>query len=209
MVFFSQIVESRGETECLRVSGEYIVQMNYYAFQVFTRKEERFLRLARVYLDINVPEWRRIGRLLWPRRTLSIRRRGKVKEEQAPVFPGYLFFEAEELPIELYWTLRRTNGFVRFLKNNQQVEPLEGDDRRLLLHFLHYGEVVQKSSVTFDKNNRIQVLEGPMKGLEGRIVKVDRRKKRAKIQLSLYDDSFLVDFGFEHLHKLKDSDEKE
>jgi transcriptional antiterminator NusG len=183
--------------------------MNYYAFQVFTRKEDRYLRLARVYLDIAVPEWERIGRLLWPRRTLTIRRRGKTFDELAPVFPGYLFFEAEELPIDIYWTLRRTNGFVRFLKNNQQVEPLEGADKRLLLHFLRYGEVVQKSTVTFDINNRIQVLKGPMKGLEGSIVKVDRRKKRAKIKLFLYDDSFLVDFGFEDLQKIDGNDAKE
>jgi transcriptional antiterminator NusG len=183
--------------------------MNYYALQVFTRKEERYLRLARVYLDINVPHWHSVGRLLWPRRSLSIRRRGKVREELAPVFPGYLFFEAEELPVDIYWTLRRTGGFIRFLKNNQQVEPLEGDDKRLLLHFLRYGEVVRKSTVTFDINNRIQVKEGPMKGLEGRVVKVDRRKKRAKIRLSLYDESFLVDFGFEYLSQLKENDAKE
>jgi transcriptional antiterminator NusG len=183
--------------------------MNYYAFQVFTRKEERYLRLARVYLDIAVPGWERVGRLLWPRRTLTIRRRGKTREELAPVFPGYLFFEAEELPIDIYWTLRRTGGFVRFLKSNQQVEPLEGDDRRLLLHFLRHGEVVRKSTVTFDTNNRIQVVEGPMKGLEGQVVKVDRRKKRAKIKLELYDDSFLVDFGFEFLQKMKENDAQE
>ncbi len=209
MVFFFQIVESGADAQLLRSTGEYSTQMNYYAFQVLTRKEDRFLRLARVYLNIEVPEWERVGRLLWPRRTLTVRRRGKNFTERAPVFPGYLFFEAEELPIDIYWTLRRTGGFVRFLKSNQQVEPLEGSDRNLLLHFLQHGEVVQKSTVSFDKNNRIQVLEGPMKGLEGRIVKVDRRKQRAKIKLHLYDDSFLVDFGFEYLQKMKEDDANE
>ena len=43
-----------------------------------------------------------------------------------------------------------------------------------------------------------------MKGLEGRIIKVDRRKKRAKIKLSLYEESFRVDFGFEILEKVED-----
>jgi transcriptional antiterminator NusG len=36
-----------------------------------------------------------------------------------------------------------------------------------------------------------------MKGLEGQIIKVDKRKKRAKIRLKLYEDSFPIDFGFE------------
>jgi transcriptional antiterminator NusG len=48
-----------------------------------------------------------------------------------------------------------------------------------------------------------------MKGLEGQVVKVDRRKKRAKIKLELYDDSFLVDFGFEFLQKMKENDAQE
>ncbi|MFW5689149.1 MAG: KOW motif-containing protein, partial [Spirochaetota bacterium] len=45
----------------------------------------------------------------------------------------------------------------------------------------------------------IEVKEGPLAGLEGRIVKVDRRKQRAKVRLDLYQESFLVDFGFELL----------
>jgi transcriptional antiterminator NusG len=36
-----------------------------------------------------------------------------------------------------------------------------------------------------------------MAGLEGNIIKVDKRKGRAKIKLDLYDDSFSIDLGFE------------
>jgi transcriptional antiterminator NusG len=34
-------------------------------------------------------------------------------------------------------------------------------------------------------------------GLEGRIIKVDKRKRRAKIMLDLYNDSFSIDLAFE------------
>jgi transcriptional antiterminator NusG len=34
-------------------------------------------------------------------------------------------------------------------------------------------------------------------GLEGKIVKVDKRKGRAKIKLDLYNDSFAIDLAFE------------
>ena len=181
-------------------------RMKYYVIQVLTREEPKFLTLARNALRVDCPELADSGRFLWPRRKLTIRRRGKTKEELAPIFPGYLFYEASDLPTEVYWTLKRTSGFIRFLKNNQNIEPLTGDDKGLLLHFLSYGEVVDKSTVTFDKNNRIEVLDGPMKGLEGRIVKVDKRKKRAKVQLSLYEQSFLIDFGFEFLEKKSKDD---
>ena len=88
-------------------------------------------------------------------------------------------------------------GFIRFLENNQNIRPLGGRDRELLLHFIRFGEVVERSTVTFDENRRIHVVNGPLKGLEGLIVKVDKRKGRAKIRLDMYKDSFLVDLGFD------------
>lgn len=140
-----------------------------------------------------------VGRLVWPRRRLTIRRKGKQQASLAPIFPGYVFYEADEIRPEVYWVLRQLSGFVRFLKNEGNLEALGGEDRQLLLHFLSYGEVVEKSLVYFDENRRIRVKSGPMKGLEGQIVKVDKRKGRAKVRLSMYSDRFLVDFGFELL----------
>lgn len=140
-----------------------------------------------------------LGRLLWPRRKLTIRKKGASQTSLAPIFPGYVFYEADEVHPNLYWSFRQISGFVRFLKNKDSLEALGGEDRELLLHFLSFGEVVDKSLVYFNEERRIRVKSGPMKGLEGRIVKVDKRKRRAKIRLSIYSDRFLVDFGFELL----------
>ncbi|MFP4637014.1 MAG: antiterminator LoaP [Spirochaetaceae bacterium] len=170
--------------------------MQYYVIQVETRNEQKFVRLAGQRVSEEIP------RIVWPRRKLSIRRRGRTREELAPIFPGYVFVETEELSTEDYWELRRVPGFFRFLKSNRNVQPLSEADRRLLVHFLSFGEVVEKSKVTYGKDQRIEVLEGPLKGLEGRIVKVDKRKGRAKVKLDMYDESFLVDFGFEALQSL-------
>lgn len=174
--------------------------------QVFTREEEKFLTLVRTSLRTAVPSQSETGSFLWPRRTLTIRRKGKTQKQLAPIFPGYIFYEAKELPPDVYWAIKKTSGFVRFLKDNQHIEPLSGEDKGLLLHFLSFGEIVETSTVSFDDNNRIVVIDGPMRGLEGAIVKVNRRKKRAKVRLTLYEQSFLVDFGFEFLKKKRSDD---
>jgi transcriptional antiterminator NusG len=54
-----------------------------------------------------------------------------------------------------------------------------------------------KSRVYFNENSRIVVIEGPLMGLEGKIIKVDKRKGRAKIKLDLYDEAFAIDLAFE------------
>lgn len=175
--------------------------MNYFAIQVKTKGEEKYLKLADYMLDVNCGDEVPRPNFIWPRRKLLIRKQGRTKEQLAPVFPGYLFLETDEVPSEIYWTLRRVDGFFRFLKDNHHIEPLGGRDRELLLHFLSYGEIVEKSTVFFDENQRIRVLQGPMKGLEGRIIKVDKRKQRAKIKLDMYNESFSIDFGFELIEK--------
>jgi transcriptional antiterminator NusG len=169
--------------------------MAFFVIQVRTGKEQQYMKQA--YKILQAPA----QRLFWPRRALRIRRQGAWKDSVAAIFPGYLFLQAESIAQPLYGALKRISGFLRYLKDNQHIEPLNARDREILLHFLSYGEIVQRSRVYFDQDNRIRVISGPLKGMEGLVVKVDRRKGRARIRLELYEDSFLIDFGFDALEK--------
>ncbi len=167
--------------------------MSFFALQVWTGNESRFIAMAARGLA------EQGGRLLWPRRSLRIRRGGIWRDSVAPIFPSYLFLQAPLVDARLYGLLRQTPGFIRFLPSNEAVAPLAQDDQELLTHFLGFGEIVEKSSAYFDENQRIRVVSGPLKTLEGRIIRVDRRKGRARVRLEMYEDSFEVDFGFEAL----------
>jgi transcriptional antiterminator NusG len=168
--------------------------MNYYALQVKTRGEEKYIRLFKaLHPEITLPVY-------FPQRALDIRRAGKIIHSKSAVFPGYIFIELDrDDDIRNYhWAFRRTDGFYRFLRSNQHIVPLADRDLELVLHFIKQaGSVAGKSQVVFDENSRIVVIEGPLSGLEGRIIKVDKRKGRAKIKLDLYDDSFTIDLAFE------------
>ena len=169
-----------------------IEAMEYFAVQVKTRAEERFIKLFKV----RQPQ--AAVTIHFPRKRLPIRQKGMTKNIVSPIFPGYIFLETEgRVEPEVYWVLRRIDGFFRFLKSNQDVRPLSGRDLETVLHFIRIGPVAEKSKVYFDDSDRIIIQEGPLKGLEGLIVKVDKRKGRAKIKLDLYDDSFAVDLAFE------------
>jgi len=123
--------------------------MDYYVLQVYTGEEERYMQLAEEEIGGR-------ARLIWPRRQLHIRKRGVRKKVLAPLFPGYLFLEAEELSRPLINTLKRVSGFVRFLESTANPKALSGDDLELVRHFLGFGEIVKESKVTFDENSRIQ-----------------------------------------------------
>jgi transcriptional antiterminator NusG len=178
----------------------YPEQVNYYAVQVKTRSEEKFIKLLRaMYPEVDFP-------IFFPKRRIDIKRRGLISQSTTAVFPGYLFIEVDERESILrhQWAFRRTDGFLRFLKSNQDIRPMNGRDLELALHFIkNVGPVAGKSRVYFNENSRIVVVEGPLMGLEGRIIKVDKRKRRAKIKLDLYNDSFSIDLGFEVIGALE------
>ena len=175
------------------ISGRFTMQ--YYAIQVRTNSEDDYRQ--------RFMQKRSDGKLFVPKRMLTIRRMGKILRQSAPVFPGYVFVESENLlaDLDIYWILRRTPGFIRFLNDNTAPTPLNARERYLLRHFMSFGEYADTSKVTFDENDRIVVLEGPLKGLEGKIVRVNRRKGRAKVSLDMCETGFLIDLGFEAVER--------
>jgi transcriptional antiterminator NusG len=171
--------------------------MKYYAIHVFTNTEDDFMNRVK-------PNLRSI-RLYAPKRLLAVRKMGKEKKSLRPVFPGYVFAGVggdilDEL--EDFWTIRHTPGFIRYLRENRSPSPLVDRDVSLLRHFMSFGEYADTSKVTFDEMDRVVVLEGPLKGLEGNIVKVDRRKGRAKLALDMCAMGFLIDLGFQVIERV-------
>lgn len=176
--------------------------MNYYAVQVRTRAEEKYIRL----FNALYPQAQDMFSLHFPRRRIDIRRKGTVRQSTAAVFPGYIFIEAEDGDIvSNQWLFRRTEGFYRFLKSTSNICPLSGRDLELVLHFIKKAAPVAGiSKVRFDENSRIVVMDGPLAGLEGMIIKVDKRKKRAKVRLNIYEDAFAIDLAFEVMETAKE-----
>ena len=150
-----------------------VAQSAIYVLQVLAGSEQQFLRLAGRQL-------KRDGiadtAIHWPRRALKIRRAGRVVDAVA-----------------------RIPGLIRVLPQTAHAKPLDNYDLALIRHLIGCGAVIKRSRVSLAPGARIVVHAGPLKSMEGRIVKVDVRKKRVKVRLDLYGDAFLVDFGIDVL----------
>ncbi len=173
-----------------------IPMTEYYVLAVITGGEEKFMAHAR---RMAVPAE---GRLIWPRRTLKIRRAGVTMDVTGPLYPGYLFWETRELSDASLTGLKKLPGFIKFLNSNHDIIPLPGRERDSFRELVSDGEVLRISRAVFDENNRIRVIEGPLKRLEGDIVKVDRRRGRARVMLTLQGRTMMADLAFEVLGKV-------
>ncbi len=173
--------------------------MKYYTAQVKTLKEEDYIRKLEERLLSRIER----QRFIFPKKLMPIRRKGKEIKAMLPLFPGYIFIEADTLDTELFNIMRHTPDFYRFLPDNKDFHHLDGKDLSLIKHFLNFGEIIEESKVHYDENDKIVVDEGPLKGLEGLIIKVDRRKKRARIRVDIAQNSVTLDLAFEVISKEK------
>ncbi len=180
--------------------------MEYFAVQVWTGHEKD---LVQALNKGKLPDdtWQ----VFAPSRMIPLRKRGKIKNTELVIFSGYVFMGIDGLsmPHDLRWKLRTTNYFVRILPDTANPVPIKTQDRRILAHFMSLRKPADTSKVIFDENDRIVIVEGPLKGLEAMIVKIDRRKGRAKVKLAMCENSFLVDLAFEVLIKAAKGTESE
>ncbi len=78
------------------------------------------------------------------------------------------------------------------------VTEIRYDEIRRILELLDDQDNIGLSRV-FVTNSKVSVIDGPLKGLEGIIKKINKRTSRAKIQISFLGNDHFVDVGIEVL----------
>ncbi|WP_022932656.1 transcription termination/antitermination NusG family protein [Treponema bryantii] len=127
-------------------------------------------------------------------RKLYTKRRGWF---EAPLFPGYVFFGVEELSADFFKALRQIKGFCRILRDNKNPECIMGEALEELRIFIHNGEHWGISKVQFLPGQKIKAIAGPLVGLEGHIVAINKKKKQITVQSSLTLDGKRFDLLYE------------
>ena len=119
---------------------------------------------------------------------------GKPVEEKTPLFPGYIFMRLNNgFPL---YRMKQNGLLYKVLRDSDGDWRLSGADR-------DFAEKIFKSSGLFGfskafyEGDRIRILEGPLKELEGKIVRVNHRKQTAQVQLSIQGMDMNVWLGFE------------
>jgi transcriptional antiterminator NusG len=106
-----------------------------------------------------------------------------VVDELRSVIPGYVFFENDNVLDVLCWKeiCKKDNVFFP-LKYPDNEKALRGKDLEFI-NWLKANNGIIKLSKVIEIGTKIQPIEGPLKELDGKIVKINRRQKCAGIKL--------------------------
>lgn len=110
------------------------------------------------------------------------------------LFPGYVFFQAEES-----WTPTMTmyhaDYILRLLRKDGSWQ-LKGDDEALVRWLLEHDGLLDMSKA-YQEGTRVVIKSGPLKELEGIITKVDRHNRNGMVTLDLFGRKTNVWLAFE------------
>ncbi len=126
-------------------------------------------------------EWRRVRRLL---------------------FPGYMFLVTDSILL-LLPALKKVPSSIRLLGQGDregEILPLSDEEKDWIVAFTDESHCVRMSEA-YIEGDTITVTQGPMFGHEAIIKKIDRHKRRALIEITMFGRSTTATIGLEVVRK--------
>ncbi|MGN0728904.1 transcription termination/antitermination protein NusG [Treponema sp.] len=170
--------------------------MKFYCISVRTGAEDKFKESVLSFVE---GEERVIcGRLHVLKKRMRLK---KGKEYIECIFPGYVFLETDETDAAKLMCFSEGKGFLRFLPSSKDLNPLAQNDSDIVQALLQFGSTVGIVPVTFDKGDRIVIMDGPFKDFSGRVVAVNRRNKRLNIEIDFMNGVKVVGLTYEEVQR--------
>lgn len=125
--------------------------------------------------------------------------RGEWKQLRKVLFPGYLILAAHDSN-QLNSCLKKAGLFLKLLRSGEVITPLTREEQQLLQRLGGVDQVMEMSEGLIE-NSVVQIYSGPLCGMEACIKKIDRHKRKAWLELSMFGRMQLIEVGLEIVAK--------
>ena len=166
----------------------------WYVIQVQTGREEQIIAEIESY---EVRQY--CDEIFAPRCERKKRYLGEWHLETGLLFPGYLFVISSR-PEELYQALKRIPRLTKLLGTGEKWTAMSEEDIRIV-ELLSGRDHLMKLSEGYMQGDEVTVTGGPLKGLEGKISRIDRHKRLAWLKVELFGRTVELQAGLEIVRK--------
>lgn len=168
---------------------------HWYVVQVFRGQEENFVDNLSGFDDYEI---------FTPKQVQVLIRKNEHKRVFKPLFPGYIFvatdkdFKEFRKFYQQFIAIRE--GCVKLLRYKDEVEALYPHERAFIERFVNKDRIID-SSIGFIEGDRIRIVEGPLIGNESLIKKINRHKRTALIEITLFGEVQTIELSCEIILK--------
>lgn len=163
-----------------RAAGWYVIQVQTGREQQMCDLIERICNEADLSSDIDGRQLLR--ECFTPRFATRKKVQGVWVDAVQLLLPGYLIAVTDN-PGELAQLLRKVPDFTRLLSVSETFVPLHEEERAWIEQFTKAGDRTVPMSMAVKDGDTIVVTEGPLKGREALITRVNRRKCLAFLEM--------------------------
>ena len=111
--------------------------------------------------------------------------KGKWISKKKIMFAGYIFAVTDDIEAVIR-NIRKITDYAKPVRLSDDYLPISYEEQKFLESLIGDDETVEES-IGIIEGDEIIVKEGPPKGLESRIIRVDRHKRLAYIELNMCD----------------------
>ncbi len=170
-----------------------------YVIYVISGKEDNVVRQLKAFLDLNQ------SFVFVPMMERKFKKNGVTNTEKVPLFPGYVFVESE-LPDRIFREqimriIYKTSNIIRLLGYGDSEEiSLREHEKSALFILLNNDYYIENSWGIIEKGKLI-IKEGPLKGMENKIIKIYRHKREALVEIRIMEENKQIKTGLEIVEK--------
>lgn len=110
-----------------------------------------------------------------------------IRKAATRLLPGYVFFDSQKEPT--WREISANSSVIRVLQYNDGVRALRDKDTEFITWLKQYDGVIDISQA-IQVGSKIQFIGGPLKGMDGRITKVNKNRKQ--VQVALGEENSLI-----------------
>ncbi|MBR2282546.1 MAG: hypothetical protein IJ863_07995 [Spirochaetales bacterium] len=177
----------------------------YFCLSVMTSKEEEArLKVSNLLRTDGFESF-----LVWfPMKEVTERRLGHCEVTGKPLLPGYIFiFWEGDREIDFpFHKIRRVPGVIRILEYDDGTHNLKGKDMEYAKWIHMHDGFIRQSKVIYRPGQKLHITEGPLKGFDGNVIKVDKHHKRITLMFELGEIRNEVSFTVEFLNTSSTTD---
>lgn len=127
--------------------------------------------------------------------------RGEWKLCRGVLFPGYIFVQTAD-PTMLAYRLASVPAFTRLLGNSEDsFIPLTDAEVAWLNAFTGVETHVVEMSQGIIEGDRVRVTKGPLCSHEGQVVRIDRHRRIAELEVQMFGRTKRIKVGLEIVRK--------
>ncbi len=173
-------------------------ERNWYAIHTYSGYENAVARNLKQRIE-SLGMGDRIFDVVVPTEKKIKIRAGKRVEEEEKIYPGYVLVDMA-VTDDSWYVVRNTPRVTGFVGSGVHPVPLEKEEIDSLFKRMNSDTVKHKIDLSI--NERVMIVDGPFKELEGKVGEVDEERGKIKVMVSMFGRETPVELDFLQVKKI-------